>query len=546
MSISFGTTSIITDGLITYVDASTIKDDLVTEAQVLIVGGGGAGGYGHGGGGGGGAVLYNPRVTIKPGKSYAITVGTGGTSPTSNAQSFNGSHSSAFGALALGGGAGGNEIGDDATGRSGQGSPGANNGGSSYSVSQPISVSSWANSGWIVSAGNTGGAGMPASQAPYSCGGGGGAGSRGESPFDGTYGGGRGGDGVLYDILGPEYYWGAGGGGASYGSPLFRAGDGGLGGGGGGGYDGTSTETTAFGRGGGQGYNPGGNGEQGSNRPGGNGGVNTGSGGGAASNESANGGAGGSGIVIIKYLGPKKADGGNIITHDNGHTIHIFTSSGTFTPFTSNASTTGANVFGIMDYSGTGSHLNQNTGSPTYSTDGGGSIVFNGSSYLLGSSNPINKLATYHDLTAEVWFKITGTPGDWVCLWGKMDNVGGNRTYGLWYNLLYAGGSLLYQRSGGSGFNVFGTSPLATNTWIQLVGVSDGENQRLYLNGSLDGSTTTNDSRFVSNDSEFTMGYSRVHTYHEGLISIARTYNRALSSDEVAHNFNVTRSRFGI
>ena len=41
------------------------------------------------------------------------------------------------------------------------------------------------------------------------------------------------------------------------------------------------------------------------------------------------GGAGGSGIVIVRYLGAQRATGGTITTA-GGYTIHEFTTSGTF------------------------------------------------------------------------------------------------------------------------------------------------------------------------------------------------------------------------
>jgi hypothetical protein len=40
--------------------------------------------------------------------------------------------------------------------------------------------------------------------------------------------------------------------------------------------------------------------------------------------------AGGSGIVIVRYLGSQRATGGTV-TSSGGYTIHTFTSSGTFT-----------------------------------------------------------------------------------------------------------------------------------------------------------------------------------------------------------------------
>ena len=112
------------------------------------------------------------------------------------------------------------------------------------------------------------------------------------------------------------------------------------GGGGGAGGAGTNGGTSSSARAGGVGtssslsgsavtYSVGGNGAGTSSTTGAAGGANTGNGGGG-SNFSNTGGAGGSGIVIIRYLGAPRATGGTI-TSSGGYTIHTFTASGTFT-----------------------------------------------------------------------------------------------------------------------------------------------------------------------------------------------------------------------
>jgi hypothetical protein len=52
-----------------------------------------------------------------------------------------------------------------------------------------------------------------------------------------------------------------------------------------------------------------------------------GGGGGGASGSGQAGSNGGSGIVIVRYLGPPRATGGTI-TQSGGYTIHTFTTSG--------------------------------------------------------------------------------------------------------------------------------------------------------------------------------------------------------------------------
>ena len=276
--------------------------------EVLIVGGGGGGGGRLGGGGGGGGVIYMSSVNVTAGTSYPIVVGDGGV--TLN----NGENSSAFNAIAAGGGTSGfHDSGIGTAGGSGGGAASAgqiNQGGASSGNSLG------ANSGVIY--GNRGG-NMTTTRTggPTRAAGGGGAGGQGLDTNPnitgdtGQTGAGSGGVGVVNAILGPSYYWGGGGGGGGYESQT--GGWGGLGGGGGGGNGGVGT-------GGGSALNSGYNG---SGLNGGNGGPNTGGGGGGCGWVSDNGGKGGSGIVVIRYLqtpnigGPRSVDISNISTNND-------------------------------------------------------------------------------------------------------------------------------------------------------------------------------------------------------------------------------------
>jgi len=160
-------------------------------------------------------------------------------------------------------------------------------------------------------------------------GGGGGAGTVGISAPSQP----NGGNGVLNDINGTNFYWSGGGGGASH--SLTTGGNGGSGGGGGGAVWGGTVGLAGTG-----GINVGGNGGNAGapsaypgGAPGGNGGTNTGGGGGGGSHYNANnkGGNGGSGIIIVSYPAGSMTATGGTITNANGNTIHTFTSSGTFT-----------------------------------------------------------------------------------------------------------------------------------------------------------------------------------------------------------------------
>ena len=272
--------------------------------DVLIVGGGGGGNMIIGGGGGGGAVLYATGVTI-PAGSYTIKVGKGGS------RNVNGSQSEAFGAICLGGGSqpntswptpiGGRAGGSGSGGSSGDvagtfsgGGVGASTKGTILSSGTLYNGSSGGNGCQLASSGSRPGGG----------GGGGGARTAGKNAVPIEYSTrqnwinagspGAGGNGVLINITGTGYYWGAGGGGGIH---VGQGGaDGGLGGGGGG-----STQGSSGGLGGTGGISAGGNGGSGPPQDGGNGGAHTGSGGGGSTFTGTSGSSGGSGVIIIRF-----------------------------------------------------------------------------------------------------------------------------------------------------------------------------------------------------------------------------------------------------
>jgi len=227
-------------------DTFVIPSGSLTVDVLVVAGGGGGAMSNRGGGGGAGGVLYSSNLSAS--SSNTIIVGGGGVAETQ------GSNSSAFSLLAIGGGSG-------ARGNGGSG-------GGSYSG---LGVHGLGTSGQ----GNNGGDGIVTYIAWP--GGGGGAGATGANGISGTAG--NGGIGLEYSqfasVGGFPVGWFCGGGGSGSDSRYSTiAGTGGAGGGG----NGNST----------------GNGSPGV--------ANTGGGGGGAAAPGYVGGAGGSGIVIVRYL----------------------------------------------------------------------------------------------------------------------------------------------------------------------------------------------------------------------------------------------------
>ena len=300
----------------------------MSEVEVLVVAGGGGGGSFNGGGGGAGGVIYTNSYSVTPGSAISVTVGSGGVGDGRPGNS-------ASGASGTVGTNGGNSVFGNITAIGG-------GVGATYSVRTSGVAGGSGGGGWggisnfgtgTSGQGNDGGGGYPnGNNYTETAGGGGGAGGKGIHGGPTTTQPGYGGPGLPYSISGSPNYYGAGGGAGANRFGGYALGGSGVGGDGGiiGSLTGKAGTPCTGSGGGGAAYN---------GTPG----------------SSADGGAGGSGIVIIRYPGPQKATGGNSINYIEGYTIHIFTSSGTFTP--SSLPSNNSNINGLQDLSGNNNHL---------------------------------------------------------------------------------------------------------------------------------------------------------------------------------------------
>jgi len=253
----------------TFLASGTFTPKQSLTCDYLVVAGGGGGGGNNGAGGGAGGLRSTVSATGGGGTvetalslsatAYTVTVGAGGAG-NSNGNGTNGNNS-VFGSITSTAGGGGGGL-------TSAGSNGGSGGGG-CGVGNAAAGTGTANQGYAGGAGTTN----------QNAGGGGGAGQIGEAAQgSGSNQGGKGGNGVQITALATPtstgansgYYAGGGGGGGGGGNPAAR-GTGGFGGGGQGGHTTGITAATA---------NTGGGG-----------------GGGAGTGE-----AGGSGIVIVRYL----------------------------------------------------------------------------------------------------------------------------------------------------------------------------------------------------------------------------------------------------
>ena len=486
------------NGLVFCLDAASKKtyptDGL--DVEYLVVAGGGGGGLCYGGGGGGGGFLTGfTQATIATG-SYSIVVGAGGTNRSnSSGNGGQGNNSSAFGQTAIGGGYGGGLCGQVG------GSGGSGGGGSSTGSATRSGGSGTSGQGF---AGGTSSINLNTNWG----GGGGGAGGA-ASLYEG-------GPGKISNITGTPTYYAGGGRGSKSGSTA----PGGIGGGGSGGIALAAGVADAT--------------------------ANTGGGGGGSiiSGGVGTSGLGGSGVVIIRYLGPPRAKGGDLIFNHRGYTVHVFNSSGSFIVGETAADLSNSKIFGNFE----------NMDSSDYSTGNAGYFSFDGSNQQIvaGSGNSQISFGQSQSFTIEMVFSVS----DYTAAQFLMNRGSAPGSSNTDYTLLIESSRLIFGIGASNYTNSWAggqtTAFNFNNTIMHLCGTIDstGANtgtKTLYKNGQ-QLTQVEYINKGVSTTEETGIGASPVHSiyYFGGSMYMTKMYNRALSPKEVLDNFNAIRGRYGI
>jgi hypothetical protein len=201
----------------------------------------------------------------------------------------------------------------------------------------------------------------------------------------------------------------------------------------------------------------------------------------------------------------------------------------------------------LVSYGGTGTSwkdLTANafngtlTNDPTYDSDGGGSIVFDGANDRVSLSNsPLPDNFTY-----SIWVKRTGdgnqgSRGIVISNGSTYIDVGfSNR---ILFSLILSGGSQnLIQSANGT--------MVSTGVWAHYTATYNRQKAILYLNG-VEVASSNYTLPPINDFSTFRIGEYAGGGYNlNGKIGNALYYNRALSANEVQQNYNAQRGRFGI
>jgi len=143
-----------------------------------------------------------------------------------------------------------------------------------------------------------------------------------------------------------------------------------------------------------------------------------------------------------------------------------------------------------------------------------------------------------------------GSSAGTLCIWCRTNTITGGFTWSISYGsassnqsrFLGINGSTYY--FGGYGNDIV-ASGVPLNTWFNMVGVYDGANASMYINGVLVSGPTAKSWNTVANNAQLGR-QTNGSEYWNGNIANASIYNRALVAAEVQQNFNAYRGRFGI
>lgn len=201
-----------------------------------------------------------------------------------------------------------------------------------------------------------------------------------------------------------------------------------------------------------------------------------------------------------------------------------------------------------------GTYEGQSCAAPTYSSDFGGNLIFDGTSqclYVPYLGTNLNK-----NFSVETWVMFPSTgfqQGSAVITQNNKTTV----TYSdMSFTLGALAGSNVNMRFGyrkGAATDTWAYSgTIATtpaNVWKHILGTYDGGSLKLYIDGQLQDSITTTSGltggATYGNTSGYFIGVGFTdNKWFKGSIASARIYKVALSDTQVGQNYNATKDRF--
>jgi hypothetical protein len=218
----------------------------------------------------------------------------------------------------------------------------------------------------------------------------------------------------------------------------------------------------------------------------------------------------------------------------------------------------------LVSYSGAGTtwgdlttngYIGMLTNGPTFNTDGGGTIVFDGIDDYTQLGDVLD-LGT-NNLTINMWIKLSSSPSENMYIFSKAKAAFQAYRYGFRINqnkiAAFFQGNL-----SGSDIAPVGNTVLSVDTWYMVTIVFNrSSNITMYVNGiqeTLTGDSTIsqwNNLNFQSDNpariGSYTSGDNTSPILpFKGSISTVQVYFDVLTQSEIAQNYNAYKSRFGL
>ena len=190
------------------------------------------------------------------------------------------------------------------------------------------------------------------------------------------------------------------------------------------------------------------------------------------------------------------------------------------------------------DLSGEGNNGTLTNG-PTFSSDNGGSIVFDGTNDEIDCGSSDNFAFGTGDFTIEFWCNPDTLSTRCMI---SISSTGTNNTEN--WQVRYDSSKVKWIYSGTSG--ILSSSTVSTGEWTHIVATRSGTTLTLYINAVSEGTGSSSDN--LSDNGTLRIGCTRAqNNYFDGKISNVKLYKgKALTAEEVAQNYNALRGRYGI
>jgi hypothetical protein len=200
-------------------------------------------------------------------------------------------------------------------------------------------------------------------------------------------------------------------------------------------------------------------------------------------------------------------------------------------------------ISGSTTWNNLSSNINNGTlvNTPAYSSNTGGSIIFNGTNNTTTFTATINSIGMYQNsFTNEFWFNPSSiTQGALLAADGS-SVAGGQYAVILRFNIIFIS---YYGEDQG-------VSLPSTNIWYHFLNTYNytTKSSRMYVNGILSSTLTrTVDLGPSIQNSNLKLGlYGFGGSYFSGSLASVKIYNRDLTQQEVLQNYNATKTRFNL